>query len=44
MRTKNENKIYLINILYVSNLEVNLLLDRRMYQKDLYEDFNKYSI
>jgi len=30
MRTKNENKAYLVNILYILNFEINLLLDKRM--------------
>jgi len=44
MRAKNKNKAYLINVLYVLDLEVNFLLDRRMCQKDLHKDFDKYSI
>lgn len=31
MRAKNENKVYLVNVLFVSNLRVNLLLNKRMY-------------
>jgi len=28
---KNENKIYLVNIFYILDFEVNLLLDKRIY-------------
>jgi len=44
MRAKNENKAYLINVLYILDLKVNFLLNRRMCQKDLYEDFDKHNI
>ena len=44
MYVKNENKAYLVNILYISNLKVNLLLDKRICKKDLHKDFNKHSI
>ena len=44
MRAKNKNKIYLINVLYILNLKINLLLDRRICQKNLYKDFDKHSI
>jgi len=44
MRAKNKNKTYLLNVLYILDLKINLLLNKRIYQKDLYEDFNKYNI
>ena len=44
MRTKNKNKIFLINIFDILDFEINLLLSKRIYQKNLYKDFNKYSI
>ncbi len=44
MRARDENKIYLINILFVLDLKINFLLDKRIYQKDLYKNFNKNNI
>ena len=44
MRTRDKNKIRLINILFILNLKINLLLNKHIYQKDLYRDFNKNSI
>jgi len=44
MRVKNKNKVYLINILYILDFEINFLLNKYIYQKDLYKDFDKYSI
>ena len=44
MRAKDKNKPYLINILFVSNLKINLLLNKRIYQKNLHKDFDKNNI
>ena len=44
MRAKNKNKIYLTNILFILDFEINLLFNRRIYQKNLYRDFNKHNI
>ena len=44
MYTKDENKTRLVNILFVSNLRVNLLSSKHIYQKNLYKDFNKNNI
>ncbi len=44
MRAKNKNKAHLTNVLFVLDLEVNLLSSKYIYQKDLYRDFNKHNI
>ena len=44
IRARDKNKIYLINILLVSKLKINLLLDKYICQKDLYKDFDKNNI
>ncbi len=44
MRIKDKNKTHLINALFVLNLKINLLLSKRIYQKDLYKDFDKNNI
>jgi len=44
MRAKNKNKAHLINVLFILNLDVNLLLNERIYYKDLREYFDKNSI
>jgi len=44
MRTKDKNKIRLTNVLFILDLDVSLLLDKRIYYKDLREYFDKNSI
>jgi len=44
MQAKDKNKAHLINVLFVSNLDVNFLLDERMCYKDLRKYFDKNSI
>jgi len=44
MRAKDKNKIYLINILFILDLDISLLLNKRIYYKDLREYFDKNNI
>jgi len=44
MRAKDKNKARLLNALFVLNLDVNLLLNKRIYYKDLREYFDKNNI
>jgi len=44
MRAKNKNKARLINIFFVLNLNINLLLDKRMCYKNLRDYFDKNNI
>jgi len=44
MRAKNKNKTRLINVLFILNLSINLLLNERIYYKDLRKYFDKNNI
>jgi len=44
MRTKDKNKARLINVFFVLDLNVNLLLDKRICYKDLRDYFDKNNI
>jgi len=44
MRAKNKNKTHLINVLFILDLNFNLLLNKRMCYKDLHNYFDKNSI
>ena len=44
MQVKEKNKAYLINVLFVLNLDISFLLNERIYYKDLYEYFDKNNI
>jgi len=44
MRTKDKNKTRLINVFFVLNLNINLLLNKRIYYKDLRDYFDKNNI
>ncbi len=44
MRAKDKNKAHLINVLFVLNLNVSLLLNKYMYYKDLRKYFDKNNI
>jgi len=40
MQDHHENSVKLSSVLYVSKLKMNLLSERRMYEKDLQESFD----
>ncbi len=40
MQDHHENSVKLSSVLYVSKFEMNLLFERRMYEKDLQESFD----
>jgi len=44
MRAKDKNKARLINVFFVLDLNVNLLLDKRICYKDLRDYFDKNNI
>jgi len=44
MQTKDKNKTRLINVLFVLDLNINLLLNKDICYKDLRDYFNKNSI
>jgi len=44
MRARNEHKASLSFALYVSSLEVNLLVERQMCQKRLKKDFDEHNL
>ncbi len=44
MRNHDENSVLLSSVLYVFNLEINLLSDKRICEKKLQESFNQQSL
>ena len=44
MRAKDKNKTHLINVLFILDLDISLLLDKRIYCKNLRKYFDKNSI
>jgi len=44
MQAKDKNKAHLINVLFVLDLDISLLLDKYIYYKDLREYFDTNSI
>ena len=44
MRARDKNRISLINVLCIISLDVNLLLNKRIYKKKLYKKVDKNNI
>ena len=44
MRARNKRKAFLNFVLYILNLNVNFLIKKRMYQKNLKENFDENNL